>query len=249
MNFRHFIGSNFNLAIENLISHQYFPLTRYFPRGVNVLYDIQRFSDKKKLPVLFDVGANIGQTATGLVKYFPASQIYCFEPTSNSFDILSREFSKFPNLHCIQKGLGSLSENVNIVIHDDSQLNTIVKNGPREDRKTGEEEIVLTTVDEFCVAEKISYIDFLKMDVQGWEMEVLLGTKDLLRDNRVRFVYAEVGFRRSDRDMQHFCEINDYLENQGFWFCGFYDQFRWGDKKEYVGFANALYLQPDFVEC
>ena len=39
----------------------------------------------------------------------------------------------------------------------------------------------------------------------------------------------------------------DYLEKQGFWLCGFYDQFRWGDKKEYLGFANALYIQPDFV--
>ncbi|MFM7886566.1 MAG: hypothetical protein ACKPCM_07735 [Pseudanabaena sp.] len=50
-----------------------------------------------------------------------------------------------------------------------------------------------------------------------------------------------------DRDMQHFSGINDYLGKQGFWLCGFYDQFRWGDKKEYLGFVNALYIQPDFV--
>lgn len=83
-------------------------------------------------------------------------------------------------------------------------------------KKIGEEIITIDTVDEFTENRNITHIDFLKMDVQGWEMEVLMGAKTLLREKRVRFIYTEVGFRREDRDMQHFCKINDYLESKGF---------------------------------
>lgn len=248
MNLRWYVGSRLNSALNTVLSNQAFPLTRYFPRGQNVLYDIQRFSGKKHLDILFDVGANVGQTVTGLIQYFPKSQIYCFEPVSKSFNNLFSNFSNRSNVHCIQKGLGSANGFANIVLHDNSELNTLVVNGPREDSKIGEEKIKLETIDRFTVAENITHIDFLKMDVQGWEMQVLLGSETLLRDKRIRFIYTEVGFRRCDRDMQHFSEINDYLENKGFWLCGFYDQFRWGDKKEYLGFTNALYIQPDFLK-
>jgi FkbM family methyltransferase len=246
MNLRWYIGSKFNSALNNLLSNQAFPLTRYFPRGQSVFYDIQRFSKKKKLNTLFDIGANVGQTANGLVRYFPKSQIYCFEPVSTTFNILSQKFSSYSNVTCVQKGIGSVSGSANIILHENSELNTIIINGPRENTKIGEETIVIETLDNFAETQNISHIDFLKMDVQGWEMEVLLGAKRLLQNKCIRFVYTEVGFRRSDRDMQHFSEINDYLENQGFWLCGFYDPFRWGEKKEYLGFANALYIQPDF---
>ena len=241
------VGSTLNSALNAVLSSQLFPLTRYFPRSTNVFYDIQRFSGTKKLDILFDVGANVGQTTTGLIQYFPKSQIYCFEPVSTSFNTLCAKFSSYSNIHCIQKGIGSVSGFANIILHDNSELNTIVTDRPREDRKIGEEKIVLETIDEFSIAENIAYIDVLKMDVQGWEMEVLLGAENLLRDKRIHFIYTEVGFRRGDSDMQHFSEINDYLEKQGFYLCGFYDQFRYGDKKEYLSFANALYIQPEFV--
>ena len=165
---------------------------------------------------MFDIGANIGQTANGLVQYFPKSSIYCFEPVSATFNTLSQKFSKYSNVSCIQKGMGSVSGSASIILHDNSELNTIVTNGPRENQKIGEEIITIDTVDEFTENRNITHIDFLKMDVQGWEMEVLMGAEALLREKRVRFIYTEVGFRRADRDMQHFCEINDYLESKGF---------------------------------
>jgi FkbM family methyltransferase len=243
---RWYVGSSFNSVLHKLLSNQLFPLTRYFPYGRSVYYDIQRFSQNKNLNILFDIGANVGQTANGLIKYFPKSKIYCFEPVDKTFAILSENLHRYTNVNCIQKGMGRVSGSVNIILHDDSELNTIVSNGPRENQKIGEEEIILDTVDGFTKSQNITHIDFLKIDVQGWEMEVLMGAEALLRDKKIRFIYTEVGFRRSDRDMQHFSEINDFLEDKGFWLCGFYDQFRWGEHKQYLGFANALYVQPNF---
>ncbi|MDB9347417.1 FkbM family methyltransferase [Nodularia spumigena] len=248
MNVNYQVGRTLDIILNKIVSHPSFPLTRYFPRGKIVWYDIQRFSDKKDLNIIFDVGANIGQTANGLIQYFPKTQIYCFEPVKSSFDILHKNFSSFSNISLLQQGFGSKSEHKIINIYDDSQLNTLIVNAPRDAQKINEEKIFLDTIDNFCLDNQIPAIDILKMDVQGWEMEILLGAMNFISQKKIKFIYTEVGFRRQDRDMQHFSEINDFLESQGYYLCGFYSLFRWGDHKQYLGFANALYVQPDYLE-
>lgn len=134
---RWWIGSSLNSSVNGILSNRAFPLTRYFPCGYSVFYDIQRFSQRKQLNVLLDIGANVGQTANGLVRYFPKSGIYCFEPVSATFNILSQKFSKYSNVSCIQKGMGSVSGSASIILHDNSELNTIVTNGLREKNRRG----------------------------------------------------------------------------------------------------------------
>jgi hypothetical protein len=79
------------------------------------------------------------------------------------------------------------------------------------------------------------------MDVQGHELEVLRGAKSLLDAKRIRFIYSEVTFRRDDVEMQHFGQLNDFLEQHDFFLCGFYEPSRWGPCKRTLGFCNALY--------
>lgn len=230
-----------------LLSRRYIPMTRAFPRGSYWLYDAQRFAGTRNLRVAFDVGANVGQTLHGLLKYLPRADIFCFEPVSAAYSKLAANNSKFGNVRFVQKALGSLSGTGQIRLHRDSELNTLVTDGPRQDDLTGEvETISIDTLDSFCRSEGIASIDILKMDVQGWEMEVLKGAQGMLARRGIRFIYAEVGFRRADSDMQHFAELNDHMEQNGYWLCGLYDAFRWGANKEIVGFANALYIQPGF---
>lgn len=247
MNWRYLLGKNLNLAKHSILSSSIFPLTRYVPRGISWLYDAQRFSGTRDFTVIFDVGANIGQTAWGLVRYFKAADIYCFEPVSNPFSILHKSYSGCKNVHCINKALGDSVGRAIIELHRNSELNTLVPNQPRKQDLTGNtEEIILDTLDRFCNANSIKHIDILKMDVQGWELKVLKGGHKMLLENRVRFICSEVGFREADSDMQNFGEFNEFMEEQGYWLCGLYDGFAWGSKKQFLGFANALYINSNF---
>jgi len=243
MNLKWVVGSTATATIEFVLSRQAFPLTRLFPHGRSWLYDVQRFAGRKDLRILFDVGANVGQTTTTLVKYFPNASIFSFEPVGATFASLRRLCERFQHVRCLNMALGSSVGVAEIEIHRNSELNTLVCDGPRLDDLVGVREAVsINTVDAFCATENVAEIDIFKMDVQGWEMEVLRGARDIMAQKKVRFVFSEVGFRRADRDMQHFAELNDFMETSGFWLCGFYDSFRWGENKEFVGFANALYM-------
>ena len=109
--------------------------------------------------------------------------------------------------------------------------------------------ITVETMDSFCGKEKIDRIDILKLDVQGWELEVLRGAKALVARNAIHFIFAEVGFHKMDIDIQQFTTLHEYMEASRFKFCGLYDTFRYGPAKEFVGFSNALYINPHFASA
>ena len=52
-------------------------------------------------------------------------------------------------------------------------------------------EIETTTLDDYCADLGVSCIDFLKIDTEGSEMEVLIGASGLLADRRIRFIQLE----------------------------------------------------------
>ena len=61
--------------------------------GIDHAVDIGRFrKDSKQVRIIFDVGANIGQTALSYLKNFPDAEIFSFEPISETFQQLQAHF-------------------------------------------------------------------------------------------------------------------------------------------------------------
>ena len=248
MNLNYLIGSSFAAAARFLRSRTLFPLTTKLPYGSDWLFDVQRFSGTKKAGYIVDAGANIGQTAKIICQYFPKASVFCFEPVSSTFKQLVGNLSNFPNIEFISKALGERAAKQTIQLHQYSEINTLAGNDLRTDDLTGEtEEVEILTLDAFCSARDISHLDILKMDVQGWELNVLRGSSDLIKNGRIHFVYSEVGFNPAEADMQHFSELNDFLEKNGFRLSGFYEPYRSGARREFLGFCNALYVNSSYA--
>jgi FkbM family methyltransferase len=139
------------------------PLTGYVPLGRFWLYDVQRFAGTRDLPVVFDVGANIGQTAYGLVRYLPKAQIFCVEPVSTTMQRLKAGYGHYDNIRFVQLAFGGKREAVSIRLHKDSGLNTLVNDQPRVADLTGQTETVtVETIDNFCRDHAIKRIDILE---------------------------------------------------------------------------------------
>jgi Methyltransferase FkbM domain len=108
---------------------------------------------------------------------------------------------------------------------------------------------MVETIDDFCREHAIDRIDLLKIDVQGWELEVLRGAKTMLSRDAIWFVFAEVAFSKWHTDMQQFSELNDFMHASRFRLCGFYDAYRYGSAKQFVSHSDALYVNTDFTSA
>ncbi len=68
--------------------------------GYDAFADIELMLRGRQSPVLFDIGANIGQTAAEFASRWPNSQIYAFEPIDECFRSLRSATARFPNVSC-----------------------------------------------------------------------------------------------------------------------------------------------------
>ena len=76
-------------------------------------------------------------------------------------------------------------------------------------------EIETTTLDDFCNSEEIKEIDFLQVDVQGADLQVLQGASNLLKDS-ILGIQIEVEFSPLYLKQPLFSDIDSYLRNQNF---------------------------------
>ncbi len=126
MNLKYFLGAGYFRTIEAVVSLPAFPLTRYFPRGVFWMFDIQRFLETRSLGVLFDVGANVGQTLKTLLRHAPDAKIYGFEPAVETFRVLQANFGDRRNVDLRNVALGAHPDRRVLQLSEDSQLNTLM---------------------------------------------------------------------------------------------------------------------------
>ncbi len=250
MNVRYAIGKTLSELEHTIISSRYMPLTRVVPVGRSYPYDLKRFADPTPIQTIFDVGANIGQTCLFLHRYFPKANIYSFEPVSSTCEILKQRTRSKGNIHVIPYALGALPGQMEIQLRENSELNTLVQDGPKHPSAVdvGETEVLeIETLDRFCEQNNIQQIDLLKLDVQGFEIDALKGAESMLQNRRVRFIYSEIDFDESYKECQSFHGLNQFLDQYKFKFSGFYEFFRWGDNKRFFGFCNALFVNTEWT--
>jgi len=169
----------------------------YLSGEENVVENILSKVLKKEPKVIFDVGANIGEYAKMLANRFKSAQIYCFEPVPANYERLVQNTGNLKTINVLT-ALGSQKGNIKLYIGDnnkDGSMATLY-------RETLDKvflfagdvnqvvESTVTTLDDFCV-DKINKIDFLKIDVEGHELEVLKGAFNLINENKIDVVQFE----------------------------------------------------------
>lgn len=243
MNFKYILGNWINKILLKLIEKSPRSLG-FIPNGRFAELDILR--SKEDIKVIFDVGANIGQTAISFKKAFPNAVIYSFEPVKKTYNILVKNLSGYSDIHPVHLALGSEKGKTIITLNSDSQINSL-KN-PAQKSSLLTEEITIETGTNYCERNQITYVDVLKMDTEGFEMKILNGFNKKFLIKNVKFIYCEIGFDKNDPYKTHFSDIESYLKDLGFITTGFYEPSRWGKSKLKLGFCNALFTNTNKVE-
>ncbi len=134
-------------------------------------------------PVVFDVGANLGDWTQEVLAVNPQATIDCFEPALTTFSQLTaRGFAS--NVICNQLALGDAPGEIEFFVHTDSKISSIYP-GYIVRAADHVERVTVTTVDDYCVRNGVDRIDFLKIDVEGHDLAVLKGAREMLAGKRI----------------------------------------------------------------
>lgn len=186
---------------------------------------------------ILDVGANDGASALKFHEAFPEATIHSFEPGAAAFSALTAACAKFPNIRTHKLALGSSSGEATLYLTAHSTMSSLI----RPDSTTGEEHVIVTTLDAFTTEHGMTSVDLLKIDAEGYDLEVLRGASRLLDRGGVKFVLAEVGFHPDDERHVLFDDVRAYLMPLGFRVYGFYDQqLEWSGENR-LRYANACF--------
>lgn len=175
--------------------------------------------------VVFDVGGFQGEWSQTVLEIRPECCIHIFEPSAVSFANMKKTLSEFitkekviPNQFCVSNnsGLSYFWEYTEFPV-----LSTLHKRSEVEMKRVGvvspikRTVAIKVTLDEYCKFKNIKHIDFLKIDVEGDEFNVLKGASNLLFKKRINHIQFEYGgcYQDSKSKLE---EVFLYLKERGY---------------------------------
>jgi len=177
--------------------------------------------NSKQIDLLIDVGANTGQYSALMRDYGYLGRIISFEPLVDAYNKLIQLKKNDPLWDAFNFALGDKHETSIINISGNSysssildMLDTHLDSAP-ESRYIGRQEILIKRLDEiFIDISNESTNIMLKMDVQGFEKEVLDGAKNCI--NQIDIIQLEMSIKRLYKDELILCEMINYLDQLNF---------------------------------
>lgn len=175
----------------------------------------------KDCHLIVDGGANKGQFAVLARSLWPDAQISCFEPLAEPRSRLQRISALLSNVRVFPLALHSTQSTMNMFLtkrRDSSSLlkpeNRIKATKDQCHVADGETEIETTTLDDWVTSESIGDIDLIKLDLQGAELQALLGATNCLKSTK--FVFCELSYRPTYKGQPLCTEVIVWLSQQGF---------------------------------
>ncbi len=215
-------------------------IRRFSTFGINPYADVSCIMGTRPAPpTVFDVGANGGQTVAHVRGFFPDAVIHCFEPGASAFTELSGRYRRAPGIHLNNVALGARGEERTLLDHETSRMSSFLPLGTDGwGSIVGSTLVSVTTLDEYVQDRSVPRIDLLKIDTQGFEMEVLAGATGSLSGKLVEFVLAEVNFASLYSDTPSLHDITSFLGGHGFELVSLYNM---RHLRHRAGWADVLF--------
>jgi FkbM family methyltransferase len=206
---------------------------------------------------LFDVGANKGDFTKIILDFFKNNNIkvHCFEPSRTAFELLSNNI-KSDKVILNNKGLGK--EAGVFSFYTDFPGSGTASLTKRKLNYLGvdfdySEDVSIDTLDNYCIVNDIKDIDLLKLDVEGHELDVLEGSKEMLKRKMIKIISFEFGGCNIDtrtflRDFYYLFKEFGFLlyriTPSGY----FYPLDNYSEKLEQFRTTNFIAIRKDIIE-
>ena len=205
--------------------------------------------DKSKHFTLVDCGAYQGEFTQEAMKYSNSFSAICIEPSPSTFAILKKRFENESYIDTYNIAASNKVGSLTFYINNSEKTNSVLESTTENTRDLDDFQhnirtiiVESDTLDSIFLKSSISNVDdisMLKIDTQGYEMNVLRGASNVLK--KTRYILIEVHFVRTYKDSSTFFEIKSYLEQQGFTFLRFYDLVHSNSSREELIYGDALF--------
>jgi FkbM family methyltransferase len=162
--------------------------------------------------VVLDVGASCGLYVEAALRVADGRlRIFSFEPEDAPFEILRGRYESDPRVSLHKAAIGKHAGVAESFLA--GQGESIASLCHQSDAQTEAKKVRVTTVDQFCAENGIDRIQFLKIDTDGQEMEVLQGASRMIQEGRIDFIQFEFG-DTFVHTPYHFVDVWDQLSSK-----------------------------------
>ncbi len=142
--------------------------------------------------IVFDAGANVGEWSTYVAGLLGSdSRVYSFEPVAGTYAALCDKSSVLINP--VKLALGDYCGESKIFTSAEyAGTNSLILN-EQVGHSGKSEKVTVITGDAFCRQNNIQHINFLKIDTEGYEIGVLSGFQQMLKEGGIDFIQFEYG--------------------------------------------------------
>ncbi|MET4447036.1 FkbM family methyltransferase [Bradyrhizobium sp. GM2.2] len=174
-----------------------------------------------------DVGANVGQFALFACEQYPAAAIFSFEPLEDCWKKFGDIFEQEKRVQLFRYGVGPSDTDAAIHVTHDNDSSSILEPAPIQSEVFGtavrtKQKIQLRRLSSLLRHDQVLPPALLKIDVQGYEIEVLKGCEELL--NRFDTVYVEASYLELYKGQTLAGEVIEFLWTHGFNLRGVFNQ-------------------------
>ena len=186
--------------------------------GWNISEEVKTASEHvhRPAPVIFDVGANVGDWGSALLRGIPSARLFLFEPSPECQAHI--QGLHLPGTRLVPCAVGE--SNGKATLHTSSGLDASASLHARnetyfQDRIYHSIEVETVTLDSVIQDEGIAFVDFLKMDIEGHELAALRGSAAALASQKIGALSFEFGSGNIN-SRTFFRDFWDLLTSHGF---------------------------------
>ena len=201
----------------------------FYPKLAEAYLELLKVNELEKV-IILDIGAHKGESVKFFSSLYHRPVIYAFEPSKISFAALKNAVDKIEDneVSIYQIGIGDQEKMIDFFESVLSETSTFVQPNINSRYLKRKNRILLqshrnsfnstptrlTTLDVFVSKNNIGRIDIMKIDIEGYELQAILGAAKVLREGKVRIVQ----FERHADDMREdsFAAINEFLSSLHF---------------------------------
>lgn len=221
-------------------------MTYYFGVSEPELFRVYDEFLKPKMTIV-DAGANIGLHSLFFSKRVgEEGKIYAFEPAKMIFRRMMEHIqnNQVTNIEGLCLALGGKQGRAEIVDNKEDTSRTFLR--PSLSNSGAISTTAVETLDAFAEARGLEKIDFLKIDVEGFESEILEGALSLLTRQAIKVIQIELDERSLGRAGSEKSTVVSLLINKGYGLCHWHSSNK-GFVRSTKEMYNSFFVTPDLL--